>query len=57
VEVAGGGYLNAFFDRATFFSSLIVELLAAPLKPTVNFAKNSRRVFSMSPPAKDSTLH
>ena len=31
VEVAGGGYLNAFFDRAAFFGSLVGEQLAAPV--------------------------
>jgi arginyl-tRNA synthetase len=31
VEVAGGGYLNAFFDRAAFFGSLVGEPLAAPV--------------------------
>ena len=31
VDVAGGGYLNAFFDRATFFFSLSREQLAAPV--------------------------
>ena len=31
VDVAGGGYLNAFFDRAAFFFSLSGEQLAAPV--------------------------
>jgi arginyl-tRNA synthetase len=30
VEVAGGGYLNAFFDRATFWSSLLSAKAAVP---------------------------
>jgi arginyl-tRNA synthetase len=34
VDVAGGGYLNAFFDRAAFFFSLAGEQLAAPVVPT-----------------------
>ena len=31
VEVAGGGYLNAFFDRAAFFGSLVERAVAAPV--------------------------
>jgi len=34
VDVAGGGYLNAFFDRAVFFSSLVGEQLAPPVVTT-----------------------
>jgi len=40
VDVAGGGYLNAFFDRATFFFSLSREQLAA----SVVAAKVRRKV-------------
>ena len=31
LEVAGGGYLNAFFDRGVFFSSLAGEQISAPV--------------------------
>ncbi len=34
VEVAGGGYLNAFFDRAAFFGALVGEQLADPVVAT-----------------------
>jgi len=34
VEVAGGGYLNAFLDRSAFFSCLTGEQLAAPVVAT-----------------------
>jgi len=30
VEVAGGGYLNAYFDRAEFFRATCAEAMAAP---------------------------
>jgi arginyl-tRNA synthetase len=40
VDVAGGGYLNAFFDRSAFFSSLAGE----PLPPPVMAAKTPRKV-------------
>ena len=32
VEVAGAGYLNAFFNRATFFTSLVEELQSTPIQ-------------------------
>jgi len=34
VDVAGGGYLNAFFDRAAFFSSMVAEEIAPPVVAT-----------------------
>jgi arginyl-tRNA synthetase len=34
VDVAGGGYLNAFFDRAAFFSSMVGEEIAPPVLTT-----------------------
>ena len=34
VAVAGGGYLNAFFDRPSFFSSVVGEELAPPAVAT-----------------------
>ena len=34
VQVAGGGYLNAYFDRAAFWSSLVGAQHAAPLLAT-----------------------
>ena len=34
VDVAGGGYLNAFFDRGAFFSSMVAEEIAPPVVAT-----------------------
>jgi arginyl-tRNA synthetase len=37
VEVAGGGYLNAYLDRAAFFDALLSEQQATP-QPVTNFS-------------------
>jgi len=39
VEVAGGGYLNAFFDRAAFFRAVCKELREGAPSPAANAAK------------------
>ena len=38
-EVAGGGYVNAFLDRAAFFHAAFVGMMAAEAKPAAGGAK------------------
>src|SRR5689334_24934540 len=49
VEVAGGGYLNAFFDRAAFFRTACEESGHAPAQAAADAAKTVVEHTSINP--------
>jgi arginyl-tRNA synthetase len=49
VEVAGGGYLNLFFDRPAFFRAACEESLRAPAAPAENAPKTVVEHTSVNP--------